>query len=81
MTGKEFKLWRTSRDYSMQDVQNLTGVYKSRISRFEHGNAISLKNYQALEALMNNETPSTDDKQTQIRFHLKQLEILTKGED
>lgn len=81
MTGKDFQAWRNAAKLSLRDVKALTGVGFPSISRFENGHNITSKNYQALEALMKGEAlDTTDDKQTKIRFHLKQLEILMESE-
>lgn len=81
MNGNEFKQWRKNAALTLRDVQELSGVGFTTVKRFEDGAGIALSSYQKLEALANGKEPETQDKQAKIRFHLKQLEILTGSED
>lgn len=81
MQGKEFKQWRENSRLSLRDVQSMTGVPISTISRFENGHSIKLPSYEALLSLARGGESPQEDKQAKIRWHIKQLEILIEIED
>lgn len=76
MNGKEFKAWRLASGFTMQAVSDKTGVWKSRISRFENGNSLNQANYQKLLSFVNGELP--EDKQAKIRWHIAQIALLNE---
>ncbi len=80
MNGLEFKQWRENAALTMRDVQALTAISIGSLSRFENGKGMNNTNYQRLLDLVNGVEPTTADKQERIQWHIKQLEILTKGE-
>lgn len=81
MNGKEFKFWRENARMSMQDVQDITGIWKSAISRFENGKEIKSSAYQKLVDLASGKAVDEMDTKTKIKFHIQQIELLIESEE
>ncbi len=80
LNGKEFRAWRIASKLSLREAAALANVGHTVIFRFERGMEIGASSYQKLVDLVGNEQSAEMSKQERIQWHIKQLEILTKGE-
>jgi len=82
MNGSELRQWRRNADLTLTDLEGITGVSKSTISRFEKGGNITATSYCKLSDAMTNvggKAPSS--KTRKIKYHLKQIEVLIESEE